>query len=254
LDLKAAHEFVNQECTGQCSCSPPSSGDGGPGSGDGGPDSGDGGSGNCLVFVSYNVAYNNQQGVTGPGNAIKQMNADIVGTQETQDKDGLARTSGRALVGGTDFQNPMYYDSNKASVTDSGWEMIPDDDHPGWRTYTWATFSTGGKRVSLFNTHLPHKHGESAHIDAHKQVAETIASKAQTIDGCKVIVGDMNPHAGNFKGEITKLGFKLAAESRSVLPGYDQIWVSSECGAVSNTGDGPIGGSDHVPVHACISV
>jgi len=206
-----------------------------------------------MGFVSYNIQYNNAQGLTGPGKAIKHLNADIVGTQETQDKHGLARSSGRTLVEGTDFQNPMYYDSSKVSVISSGWETIPRDNYAD-RTYTWATFSRGGKTASLFNTHLPHKHGEAGPINAHKMVAEQIARQAQSMDGCKVIMGDMNPHAGDFKGEISKLGYRLVAESRAQLGGYDQILVSSECGTVSNTGDGPNGGSDHVPVYACIHV
>merc|ERR1712151_1396331 len=183
----------------------------------------------------------------------KQLQADIVGTQETQDKHGLARSCGLTLVDGTDFQNPMYYDSGKVSVTTSGWETIPRDNYAD-RTYTWATFSRGGRSVSLFNTHLPHKHGEAGPINAHKMVAEQIARKAQPMNGCKVIMGDMNPHAGDFKGEISRLGFRLVAESEPNLGGYDQIFVSSECGSVSNTGDGPNGGSDHVPVYACIHI
>jgi len=205
------------------------------------------------MFVSYNIKYNNAQGVTGPGNSIKEMKADVVGTQETQDKDGLARTSSRTLVDGTDFQNPMYYDPSKISVINSGWEKIPRDKYSS-RTFVWATFSVGDKPVTLFNTHLPHKHGESESINAHKLVAEQIAEKGKSIGGCQVIMGDMNPHAGDFKAEISRLGYKLVAESRSVLRGYDQIFVSGECGAVSDTGDGPDGGSDHVPVHACVKI
>merc|ERR1711904_150617 len=194
------------------------------------------------------IQYNNAQGLTGPGNVIKDLNADVVGTQETQDKYGLATASSRTLVEGTDFQNPMYYDPTKLSVSSSGWEDIPNDNY-ATRTYVWATFSVGARSVSVFNTHLPQKHGEAGSIDAHKQVAEQIAGQARSISGCKVIMGDMNPHAGDFKGEISSLGFNLVAQSTSQLGGYDQIFVSSECGAVSNTGDGPNGGSDHVPVH-----
>lgn len=232
------------------------SGSGGGENTDGGSNGGsDGaiGNGECTMFVSYNIQYNNAHGLTGPGKSIKTMKADVVGTQETQDKHGLARTSSRTLVEGTDFQNPMYYDPNKMAVVSSGWENIPRDNYAS-RTYVWATFSVGDKTATLFNTHLPHKHGESGPINAHKVVASQIAEKGKSIGGCQVIMGDMNPHAGDFKGEISRLGYKLVAESRSQLGGYDQIFVSSECGEVSGTGDGPNGGSDHVPVHACVQV
>jgi len=212
-----------------------------------------------LTVMSYNTEYRGYPSKVGQfGDKIREVGASIVGTQECQDKYGLARASGYRLVPGTGSQNPILYNPDRASLVhgSSGWMSIPRDKHAP-RAITWAKFrlADGGAEVWHFNTHLPHNHGEASSRSTHARIAQMLLEKRRELgaeSAPTVITGDMNPFAsvgaveGSLESTLRAAGFAKVYQGRG-NPGYgglDKIFAS-EHWAASNGADRGTGGSDH---------
>jgi hypothetical protein len=214
--------------------------------------------------MSYNTLYTNFPSAGGNdkkmkliGDNIINMNPTVLGTQETQDKLLLEKyTNGLlTLVPDTDFQNPIYYNPNKVSLETSGWFSIPSDDYSS-RTFTYANFKLDSISFWLFNTHMPHKHGEAGAINTHANIAQILLEKRSELGANgtpTVIIGDFNTFAsdgdplGSFENNIVN-GGDFTKSYQAMHWGIDKIFHSTEHWTAVNGYDGPFGGSDHTPI------
>ena len=219
---------------------------------------------NILRVMSYNTLYTNFPSAGGNdkkmkliGDNIINMNPVVLGTQETQDKLLLEQyTNGLlTLVPNTDFQNPIYYNPNKVSLETSGWFSIPSDDYSS-RTFTYANFKLDSISFWLFNTHMPHKHGEAGAINTHANIAQILLEKRSDLGANgtpTVIIGDFNTFAsdgdplGSFENNIVN-GGDFTKSYQAMHWGIDKIFHSTEHWTAVNGYDGPFGGSDHTPI------
>lgn len=243
-NLPSALQQVNVECDTQCSCSVGDFVD------QTNPNT-------TLTVMSYNTQFTGYPGrVSQYGNKIRNVDAAIVGTQECQDKDALARASGHQLVPGTDFQNPIFYNPHKVSYVQGtgGWMRIPRDNH-ATRTITWAKFLHGSTEFLFFNTHLPHAHGEASSRNTHARIARMLLQKRVDLGAGSmptVITGDCNPFAsagasdGSFESNLIAAGFEKSYEARGNpgFSGLDKIFASPHWTS-SNGADEGTGSSDH---------
>mmetsp|Transcript_41749 Transcript_41749/g.129970 ORF Transcript_41749/g.129970 Transcript_41749/m.129970 type:complete len:471 (+) Transcript_41749:80-1492(+) len=210
-----------------------------------------------LRVMSYNTEFRGYPSRVGLfGGKMREVRAGVVGTQECQDKNALARASGYRAVPGTGFQNPIFYDSSKVSFVggSGGWMSIPRDNY-ATRTITWAKFRLGGAEFWHFNTHLPHNHGEAWSRNTHARIARMLLQKRRELGAGNlptVVTGDMNPFASNGASEgslestLRAAGFSKAYQGRG-NPGYgglDKIFNSPHWTS-SNGADRGTGSSDH---------
>jgi hypothetical protein len=207
--------------------------------------------------MSYNTEYTGYPDLVNDfGRKINEVGAAVVGTQECQDKNALAKASGYTLVPGTDFQNPIFYNPAKVSYVDGSgdWMKIPRDNHAP-RTITWAKFMFGSTAFWHFNTHLPHKSNEAKYENTHAEIAQMLLDKREELGADSlptVVTGDMNPFAssgdsqGSLKKNLIAAGFELSYQARG-KPGHvglDQIFASPHWMS-SNGADQGTGKSDH---------
>jgi len=237
LTLSDALQQVNGECGTQCSCSA-------------------GEFEMTVKVMSYNTQFSGYPSrVPQYGNKIREVGADVVGTQECQDRYALARASGYEYVSGT-RPNPIFYKPGRVSlVAESGGQMrIPRDNYAN-RYITWAKFQYGSTQFWFFNTHLPHRHNEASDINTHARIAQMLLAKRNELDAGNmptVITGDCNPFAsngapmGSFESNLEAAGFEKSYQARG-NPGFrglDKIFASPHWRS-SNGADQGTGSSDH---------
>jgi len=214
-----------------------------------------------IEVMSYNTEYRDYDArMGGYADQIKAVAPDIVGLQECQNIDGLARLSGYTAVSGTGTQNYMLFDPSKVTLLSGGWMSIPRDDYAP-RAITWGKFKLGGIDIWFFNTHLPHNHNEAASLSTHARIAEMLLQKRRELGAehaPTVVVGDMNSHASNFNNHHTG-GFESNLENNGFVwaytargnPGYggiDHILYSGAHWTHSGCSDTGTGGSDHTSI------
>jgi len=210
-----------------------------------------------VKVMSYNTEYRGYPGrVWQYAAKIREVDAAIVGTQECQNPDMLARESGYTQVPGI-WGNYIFYNPSKISlVPDSGDWMDITSDNYARRTLTWAKFMLGSTEILFFNTHLPHNHGRAWSRNTHAGIARDLISKRQQLGAGNmptVVVGDMNPFAsagaseGSFESNLIAAGWHKSYQAKG-NPGYvglDKIFATSQHWTSSNGADRGTGSSDH---------
>jgi len=205
--------------------------------------------------MSYNTEYRGYSDGRLPdfGKKIREVNAAIVGTQECQDKDGLARASGYTLVN-RDGGNNMFYNSSKVTLVHGsvGWMSILRDNYAA-RTIVWAKFRFNSTEFLFFNTHLPHRHNEASSRNSHAKIAQQLLRKYNELGaGPAILTGDMNPFAsdgasmGSLEDNLERAGWHKAYQARG-NPGYvglDKIFCTGHW-RFFNGKDRGTGRSDH---------
>lgn len=214
-----------------------------------------------IKVMSYNTEYKNYNArMGGYADKIKAIAPAIVGLQECQDRDGLARKSGYRANTETGRQNYMLFDPSKVSFVSGGHMRIPRDNYAP-RAITWGKFKLGGVTIWFFNTHLPHNHNEAHSQTTHARIADMFLQKRRELgaeSAPTIVVGDMNSHASNFN-KVHTGGFESNLESNGFVwaytargrPGYsgiDHILYSSEHWTHSGCKDTGTGGSDHTSI------
>jgi len=218
---------------------------------------GDGGSGTVLKVMSYNTEYKGYWDgrLWNFGDKIREVNAAVVGTQECQNVEALAKASGYLFVPGLPG-NDILYNPRQVSYVErsNGSERIPRDNH-AVRYIVWARFIFNGTRFLLFNTHLPHRHNEAWNANTHAGIAKQVLKKREDLgagDSPTVITGDFNPFAsdgasqGSFESNVVAGGFRMAYKAQG-NPGYsglDKIFVSPQFNYFNGADQGT-GSSDH---------
>jgi endonuclease/exonuclease/phosphatase family metal-dependent hydrolase len=251
--LQDAMNAVDAECVSQCSCS----------RGDFGEQTTSPAPGSSLKVMSYNTVYTGYPSrVDQFGQKIRDVNAAVVGTQECQDANALARASGYVVVPGTGPQNPIFYNPQHVSLVDGsgGYMNIPRDNY-AQRTITWGEFMFGNTNFWFFNTHLPHPHGAASSRNTHAQIAQQLIQKREDLGAVNtptVIVGDCNPFAshgateGSFESNLEANGFFKAYQAQGNTGGYaglDKIFASDQWTSSNGRDDGT-GSSDHPAISA----
>jgi len=229
----------------------------------GGNTPGGGGSG-FLRVMSYNTQYNNYASrMAGYGRKIAEVGPAVVGTQECQDKNGLARTSGYNNVPDTDFQNPIFYNPANVSYVagSAGWMPVTSDTHAP-RTITWAKFRLGSTEFWFFNTQLPRNLGAAASTNTHARIAQRLLEKRRALGAENmptVVTGDMNTFASNgasegtFESNLVAAGFEKSYQARGNTGGLanlDQIFHTHAHFRLLSGSDQGTGGSDHPAIIA----
>lgn len=207
--------------------------------------------------MSYNTEYRGYPSRVGAyGRKIKDVGAAVVGTQECQNADALAKASTYRLVPGT-RGNYIFYNPAKVSLVagSGGYMRIPRDNYAR-RYIAWAKFNFGSIGVWFFNTHLPHNHNEASSRNTHARIAQMLLQKREELgagNSPTVVTGDMNPFAsngaskGSFESNLVAGGFFKAYQARG-NPGYrglDKIFASAAHWRSSNGADQGTGSSDH---------
>jgi len=207
--------------------------------------------------MSYNTEhrdYNNR--MAGFADKITEVAPTIVGLQECQDRDGLARLTGYAANKETGQQNYMLFDPQKVTLLSGGWMPIPRDGFaPG--AITWGKFMLGEREIFFFNTHLPHNHTEATSQTTHASIAANFFQKRREVgaeSAPTIVVGDMTSHASDFDrahtGNLDSNGFVWACIARG-SPGHgpiDHILYSVAHWTHSGCRDTGTGGSDHTSI------
>jgi len=198
--------------------------------------------------------------MAGYADKIKEVAPAIVGLQECQNRDGLARLTGYTANRETGKQNYMLFDPQKVTLLNGGWMPIPRDDYAP-RAITWGKFMLGEREIFFFNTHLPHNHNEATSQTTHASIAAMFFQKRREVgaeNAPTIVVGDMNSHASNFnrvhtggfESNLEKNGFVWAYTARG-SPGYgriDHILYSAAHWTHSGCRDTGTGGSDHTSI------
>lgn len=214
-----------------------------------------------IKIMSYNTEYRNYNARMGGYAAkIKEVAPAIVGLQECQNRDGLARLSGYSANEETDRQNYILFDPSKVTLLSGGWMRIPRDDYAP-RAITWGKFLLGEVEIWFFNTHLPHNHNEASSKTTHAKIAGMLLDKRRELgieNAPTIVVGDMNSHAsdfnrvhtGGFNSNLQNNGFVLAytAQGHPGYGGIDHILYSSAHWSHSGCSDTGRGGSDHTSI------
>merc|ERR1719330_822218 len=101
----------------------------------------------CTIKVmSYNTEYRDYNNrMAGYADKIKEVAPAIVGLQECQNRDGLARLTGYTANMETERQNYMLFDPQKVTLLSGGWMPIPRDDYAP-RAITWASSCWASER------------------------------------------------------------------------------------------------------------
>lgn len=214
-----------------------------------------------LKVMSYNTEYRDYNArMPGYAEKIKDIAPAIVGLQECQNRDGLARLSGYTANMETGSQNYMLFDPSKVTLQSGGWMPIPRDDYAP-RAITWGKFKLGDATFLFFNTHLPHNHNEARSQTTHARIANMLLQKRRELGAehtPTIVVGDMNSHASNFnrvhtggfESNLVDNGFVWAYSAKGG-PGYggiDHILYSAAHWAHNNCRDTGTGGSDHTSI------
>eukprot|EP00122_Pirum_gemmata_P001515 Pgem_evm1s1362 len=214
-----------------------------------------------FSVMSYNTKYNGYPHLLNSfANKIRQVNPTVVGLQECQDRDGLARQSGYDAMTEIGHINYILYDSQRVTVLQGGAMSIPRDNYAE-RAITWGKYQiTINETLAsfwVFNTHLPHNHNEAWAKSTHGQIAHMLLEKIDELNATNdptVVVGDMNPFAsdynqypgGGFESNLNDNGF-ITAYIGQGNPGFsalDKILYRNNL-TPSNCGDTGTGGSDH---------
>jgi len=213
---------------------------------------------NTITVMSYNTEYKDYNGrMGGYARKIAEVRPAIVGLQECQNRDGLARLANYAANLKTGKQNYMLYNPSMVTLLDGGWLRIPRDNYAD-RAITWGKYRLGASEIFFFNTHLPHNHGEAASQQTHARIARMFFRLRRQLgaeDKPCIVVGDMNSFASNwnhvagggFESNLEANGFKNAYTARG-HPGYsglDHIMYSEAHWRVTHCHDAGTGGSDH---------
>lgn len=214
-----------------------------------------------IKVMSYNTEYRNYDDMM-PGYAeqIKEVAPALVGVQECQNRDGLARLSGYTANTATGNQNYMFFDPSKVAFVSGGKLRIPRDDYAE-RFITWGQFKFGDVTIWFFNTHLPHNHNEARSQTTHAKIAKMFLDKRRDLgaeNAPTIMVGDMNSHASNFnrvqgggfESNLEANGFTLAytAKGNPGHGGIDHILYSTPHWTHSDCKDTGTGGSDHTSI------
>jgi len=214
-----------------------------------------------IKVMSYNTEYRDYKNrMEGYAAKIREVAPAMVGLQECQDRDGLARLSGYTANLETGKQNYMLFDPSKVTLVSGGWMPIPRDDYAP-RAITWGKFMLGDIAIWFFNTHLPHNHNEARSQRTHARIADMLLQKRKELGAehePTVVVGDMNSHAsafnkvdtGGFESNLEANGFVWAYTAKG-NPGYpriDHILYSAEHWTHSGCRDTGTGGSDHTSI------
>jgi endonuclease/exonuclease/phosphatase family metal-dependent hydrolase len=217
--------------------------------------------------MSYNTEYKNYDArMTGYAEQIKEVAPALVGVQECQNRDGLARLSGYTANTETGDQNYMFFDPSKVTFVSGGKLRIPRDDYAE-RFITWGQFKLGDVTIWFFNTHLPHNHNEARSQTTHAQIAEMFLDKRKDLgaeNAPTIVVGDMNSHASNFnrvegggfESNLEANGFTLAytAKGNPGHGGIDHILYSAAHWTHSDCHDSGTGGSDHTSITCALTL
>merc|ERR1719362_392155 len=217
--------------------------------------------GSTIRVMSYNTEYSDGRWYNFAGK-IREVAPAIVGLQECQNRDGLASQAGYTPLYETGNQNYILFDPSKVSHAGGGYMRIPRDNYAE-RYITWGQFMLGSRTIYLFNTHLPHAHGEAGDVRTHGWIADSLLQKRRELgieNEPTIMTGDMNSHASNFntapnggfESTLVANGFVWAYEVRG-NPGYgriDSILYSGAHWTHSNCGDTGTGSSDHSSI-AC---
>jgi len=215
--------------------------------------------------MSYNTEYRGYwDGRMGQFAAkIREVAPAIVGLQECQNKGDLASQAGYTPLYGTSF---IMFNSSKVSFVSDGRMRIPRDNYAD-RAITWGHFKLGNRDIYLFNTHLPHRHGEASDPRTHGRIAQDLLTKRRQLgidNEPTIVTGDMNSHAsyfnqvqgGGFESNLVDNGFVWAWEAKG-NPGYPRIdsilysgahWTHSDCG------DTGTGSSDHTSIACTVTL
>jgi len=211
--------------------------------------------------MSYNTEYKNYNSrMAGYAHKIKEVAPAIVGLQECQNRDGLARLAGYTANMETGRQNYILFDHQKVTLLTGGWMSIPRDNYAP-RAITWGKFMLGDREIFFWNTHLPHNHNEARSQTTHARIASMFLQKRREVgaeNAPTIVVGDMNSHASNFnrvhtggfESNLEKNGFVWAYTARG-NPGYgriDHILYSAAHWTHSGCRDTGTGGSDHTSI------
>jgi len=92
-----------------------------------------------VKVMSYNTEYTGYTDgrINDFAQKIAEVAADVVGLQECQDPNTLARLAGYTLLPDTGNQNYILYNANRLQQLESGSINIPRDDY-SQRTITWG--------------------------------------------------------------------------------------------------------------------
>eukprot|EP00122_Pirum_gemmata_P001049 Pgem_evm1s936 len=216
-----------------------------------------------FKVMSYNTKYDGYPHLLHDfADKIREIRPAVVGLQECQDRDGLARASGYTALTNTGKQNYILYDQDTVKLLEYGHMRIPKDDYAE-RAITWGKFQTVDtfSVFWVFNTHLPHAHGEASSKSTHAHIARMLIEKRRELradNDPTIIVGDMNSFASNyndvnvgggFESNLNANGFNTAYIGKGD-PGFaklDKILNSKEL-TPSNCADTGTGNSDHTSI------
>ena len=222
--------------------------------------------GGTVLAMSYNTEYTGYRDGRVPnfGQKIVEVGPDVVGLQECQDPNALARSSpGYSVLRGTGPQNYILYDNDRVEVLDSGWMDVPRDCY-AQRTVTWGKFRirSTGSEFWFFNTHLPHNGCAAQSRDTHASIARSLVDKRNELGAGNtptIVVGDCNPFAssgssqGSFESNLDERGISLAYVGTGQYGGYgylDKIFASDGDWTIVSAGDRGTGSSDHPAIAA----
>jgi len=211
--------------------------------------------------MSYNTEYRNYNArMGGYAEKIRQVAPAIVGLQECQNRDGLARLSGYTANLETGNQNYILFDPSKVTLLSGGSMRIPRDNYAP-RFITWGSFKLGSITIWFFNTHLPHNHNEAWSKTTHAKIAGMLLQKRKELGSehaPTIVVGDMNSHAsdfnrnakGGFESNLQANGFVNAYTARGEPgnSGIDHILYSAGHWTHRDCTDAGTGGSDHTSI------
>lgn len=213
-----------------------------------------------IKIMSYNTEYKDYNArMGGYAEEIRRVQPAIVGLQECQNRDGLAGLAQYSAALKTGRQDYMLYNSGMVQLLDDGWLRIPRDLYAE-RAITWGKFRVGSREIFLFNTHLPHNHGEAASQQTHAKIARMFFKLRRDLGADTaptIMVGDMNSFASNwnqvegggFTSNLQGNGFTNAYTGQGYqgqgFAGLDHILYSTEHWTASDCQDAGTGGSDH---------
>jgi endonuclease/exonuclease/phosphatase family metal-dependent hydrolase len=214
--------------------------------------------------MSYNTQYSGYPSKMWEyAQLIRSVAPAIVGLQECQDRDGLARQAGYTALTGTGHCNYIIYNPREATPMKQGSLEITSENTRRFnyakRCISYGQFRLGDSAIWFFNTHLPHNDGDAWPKQTHARIARAFLKKRRELgaeNSPSIIVGDFNPHAsdfnnvhgGGFKSNLQANGFTHAYESFGTLRHYDHIMYSSGDWSHQNCRDTGKGGSDHTSV------
>eukprot|EP00122_Pirum_gemmata_P009453 Pgem_evm1s8722 len=217
-----------------------------------------------FKVMSYNTKFDGYPHLINDfAGKIKEVGPAVVGLQECQDRDNLASKAGYTALTETGNQNYIMYNPNVVRLLDGGNMRIPRDNYAE-RAITWGKFQLLDTSLMfwVFNTHLPHNHGEASSRHTHAKIAGMLVDKIRELGADNdpvVIVGDMNSFAskynkvegGGFESNLNDKGYDTAYIGHG-NPGFGQLdkILNSKQLVSHNCADTGTGKSDHSSI-AC---